>query len=529
MELRDYQREVIQKIQNRDTKRCCVSLATGAGKTVIFSDLVTRLNGRILICVHREELVEQTSRTLTLGHECLTPKLKRVTKDIVVAMVQTLHSRMKKGEIDIHSFDHLIVDECHRGEFMKVLEGYQGSVIGFTATPNYEKKEIFFACLACGERQDSFALHCGRKMKKYKRLIPLSDYYHTLIDGIDIRGLIDKNFLVNDENFEIDVDTTRLVFDERKGEYTEESIGIVFGSDAAIANTVNTFQTLALGMKTIVFNPNSVVNRKLYHAMKAVGLNAKMYDSVNKGEDRKALVEWFKSTPDAILLNIQVFTTGFDCTDVEVIFLNKKTMSINLFLQMVGRGGRITDKIFKPTFRVIDMGNNNKEFGDWSQQRSWSEYFSANSVKAVGSPNPLAVRLCHNCEAMIAANSLKCQFCKTERDYNNAFGIIGGLPKRNGKPVIPSAKEIVDYCEKKGLICNDARNLVYKFIGQMFDEIPKEVYIKHRDSGALKGRLGRFINPYYFAIQKSNLKGNREVRLEGFLKKAINKIDVNYD
>ena len=149
MELRQYQKDIINKVSEHlyDNERCCVSLATGGGKTVVFSSLVSRLFWRVLICVHREELVHQTSATLEREHDLLIPKTKSVSKDVCVAMVQTLSNRIKKGEIDVNSYDFLIIDECHRGEFMKILNTFKGKVVGFTATPNYEKNRTFFKCL----------------------------------------------------------------------------------------------------------------------------------------------------------------------------------------------------------------------------------------------------------------------------------------------------------------------------------------------------------------------------------------------
>jgi ATP-dependent helicase IRC3 len=109
MKLRPYQTNVIKDVllHLESNKRCCVSLATGGGKTVIFSELVNNLNGRILICVHREELVHQTSRTLKKEHDLLIPKTKGISKDVCVAMVQTLNNRIKKGDVDLNNFDYL--------------------------------------------------------------------------------------------------------------------------------------------------------------------------------------------------------------------------------------------------------------------------------------------------------------------------------------------------------------------------------------------------------------------------------------
>jgi len=526
--LRDYQKEVVTKVITHleTNKRCCVSLATGGGKTVIFSEVVNLLQGRTLICVHREELVHQTSSTLKKEHELLLPKVKTLTgKNIVVAMVQTLHNRIKKELININDFDNIIIDEAHRGEFMKILDLFEGNVIGFTATPNYEKSRRFFKCLKCGHEQDKSGECCKRKLKKYRENVPLANYYHTLIEGIGINELIEKGFLVQDENFVLPVDTSRLVYNEARGEYTEESIGLVFGSDDAINNTVDNFQRLASNKKTMIFNPNTLVNKRLYKAMLKRGYNVKMYDSNNKEENRKELIDWFKNTSDAVLLNVQVFTTGFDCTDVECIFLNKKTKSINLFLQMVGRGGRITEKIFKPKFRVIDMGNNKEDFGKWSDKREWNGLFYDKETKAVGPAQPAAVRECHNCEAIIAANSLICEHCGSERIYTS--GGVNGMAEIQNQ-VMPKAEKIIEYCENNNLNILQGRKMVYKFVSEMLKDDQFEAYIKAKQDGRLFIRVKNFIKPYYFAIQNSKLEGNRCRTINSFTNETIKQIERRY-
>ena len=527
LKLRPYQKDVINKVllHLKNNERCCVSLATGGGKTVIFSELVNQLNGRVLICVHREELVKQTSRTLSKEHDVIITKSKTTDKNVCVAMVQTLNNRIKKGEVDINSFDYIIIDECHRGEFMKILDMFNNKVIGFTATPNYEKTRYFYKCLSCGAEESTSGKCCKRKFKKYRENVPLSKYYDTLIEGVEINELISQGYLVPDENYILDIDTSILVYNEKIQDYTEESIGLVFGSDLAIQNTINVYKELSQGKKTILFNPNTLVNKRLYYAMLTEGLNVKMYDSNNSTESRTNLVEWFNNTPDAILLNVQVFTTGFDCTDVEVVFLNKKTKSINLYLQMIGRGGRITDKIFKPSFKVIDMGNNNEDFGKWSDARDWKPYFYNKETKPVGSPSPANVRDCHSCESIISANSLICPECGVERVYN---GGVSGKPKREGKPIIPSPNKIIEYCELHNFDTLAARKIVYQFVASMFDDVKYETFRKNKASGELNFRTLNFVKPYYFAIQRSNLEGNRVRTLQSFTNETIKEIERGY-
>lgn len=507
--LRDYQKKIIKTILDElknGEKKMCVSLATGGGKTVIFSELINYLDGSILILVHREELVLQTSNTLTVEHESLTQKIKKLKgKKILVSMVQTFSRR----KIDINSFDYVIVDECHRGDFMKVIKSYKGNLIGFTATPNYEKKEV---SIINGD--------------KYRENIPLSSYYGKLIHGIEIDELISLRYLCPEEHYSLDVDTSRLVWDDFRQEYTDESVSLVFGSEEALENTLQTYLKLAKGKKTMVFNPNTLVNKKLYKKMFAAGLNVKMYDSVNSDLSRLELVEWFRKERDAILLNVQVFTTGFDVTDVEVIFLNKHTHSINLYLQMVGRGARITNNIFKPSFLVIDMGNNLSKHGYWSDKRSWNDYFYNNEKKIIGKPKPANTRVCHNCNAVVAANSLICPYCSAEKKQT-INGVVG-LPKLNGKPIIPDPKKIIEYCMDNNLTTLIAKKIIADYVVKMFDEVSYDSFLNHKENGNLYFRTKKFLTPYYFSIIKSDLEGNKKIKLETFINHNIAKIERKY-
>lgn len=518
--LRDYQTHILDVLHESDKQRVCVSLATGAGKTILFSEIVNTTDKRVLILVHREELVHQTARNISRPYDLITPKGKYTGRPVVIAMVQTLKNRLNK--IDVNSFDILIIDECHRGEFMTVLDKFNGRVIGFTATPNYEKTEYFTKCIKCGEETDKC---CGR-VEKYRHTVPLSKYYHHLIDGVCISELIERGYLVPDEHHVFKTDETIEVYDHKTGELTEESANAIYGSPDGLKTSLNVFNRLCLGKKTIIFNPNTLVNRLLYEVMKADGINCKMYDSNNADENRSELIKWFENTPDAVLLNVHVFTTGFDCTDVECIFLNKKTHSINLYIQMVGRGGRITDKIFKPKFTVVDIGNNLELFGKWSDKRDWSEYFYQERISPVGSPKPMQTRECHNCEAVLAVNSLTCVYCGAERVYN---GRTQGVLTLSGKKVMPRAESIIKYCESAGLDCNDARRLTIKYVVELFENTSYFTFSKARDSGRLFHATKKHLQPYYFAISRSNLEGNRARKLDTFTEQAINELNKYYD
>ena len=67
MELRPYQKDgiraCVQSYREGDTSGLLV-LPTGAGKTIVFSSLIARSRGRVLVLVHRDELVRQSVEKL---------------------------------------------------------------------------------------------------------------------------------------------------------------------------------------------------------------------------------------------------------------------------------------------------------------------------------------------------------------------------------------------------------------------------------------------------------------------------------
>ena len=122
--LYDYQLLAVNQLREkmRYHKRVCLCLPTGGGKTIIFSDIANKAieKGKcVMVCVHRSELKQQAEKT----------------SNATVVMVETLNNQIKAGKIDINLFDLIIIDEVHIGNFRKVLETYDGYVIGATATP----------------------------------------------------------------------------------------------------------------------------------------------------------------------------------------------------------------------------------------------------------------------------------------------------------------------------------------------------------------------------------------------------------
>src|SRR5918999_5255515 len=149
--LRPYQTEAIEAILAAEVcgvRRPLVALPTGTGKTVIFAHLIGQRQGRSLVLVHRDELIQQAAEKLSLIAPGLEVGIVKAAKDevaapCVLASVQTLSRESRLARLPL-GFNTVIVDEAHHGvaeTYRRVLTAV-GSfnpdgplTVGVTATP----------------------------------------------------------------------------------------------------------------------------------------------------------------------------------------------------------------------------------------------------------------------------------------------------------------------------------------------------------------------------------------------------------
>ena len=106
----------------RGIQRQLVNLPTGVGKTVLGCHIARQFQ-RTLFLVHRQELVDQTSRTMTrvdpeVDHGRIAPGIHEIGQ-FTIAMLPTAHRRL--GKIDPATFDCVIVDEAHHAASRTIM------------------------------------------------------------------------------------------------------------------------------------------------------------------------------------------------------------------------------------------------------------------------------------------------------------------------------------------------------------------------------------------------------------------------
>ena len=80
-----------------------------------------------------------------------------------------------------------------------------------------------------------------------------------------------------------------------------------------------------------------------------------------------------KLAPIQVLVNVDIFSEGFDCPDVEFVQLARPTLSLAKYLQMVGRGLRVAKG--KKNCVIIDNVGLYRVFGLPSQVWNWNAMF----------------------------------------------------------------------------------------------------------------------------------------------------------
>jgi len=362
-QLYDYQKKDLEHIFERFANcppdyKLLYQLPTGGGKTVIFSEITRQYikdkSKKVLILTHRIELCYQTSAMLTefgVRNMIIDSKVKEVDPAddhmCYVAMVETLNNRLQDKTVEFQDLGLVIIDEAHYNSFRKLFKYFEKSfLLGVTATP----------------------LSSNIKL-------PMKDNYNELICGSSIGYLVNNGFLAKATTFTYDVGLGSLKVGIN-GDYTVKSSELVYGNIAMQSKLLYAYRERSVGDKTLIFNNGINTSKQVFITFQEAGYeNIKHLDSKMSKTERNEVIEWFRTTDDAILTSVGILTTGFDEPTIKTIIMNRATKSPTLYYQMIGRGSRSLPN--KKDFKVIDLGNNAARFGLWTDEIDWQKIFRA--------------------------------------------------------------------------------------------------------------------------------------------------------
>ena len=522
---RDYQDDIYTEIElNADVKRLLVVAPCGAGKSILIGKLANDLSqsGRVLILTHRVELLVQNHEWLNNAAAIASGvNTLRYDSKIVIAMVETVNARFKKfGTKYLGDFKYIIVDEAHIDIFKKVYSRLKFErLIGFTASPLTNKKET--------KEVDGVT---------YVRPLTMAAEYDRLIGSVSEKQLIEKGYLCQDFNVVLrlpDIDKLKHSDSDPDG-YTKASINEVYNNTASFEILAEAYNRYCKSKKTLIFNANSKINLSVYEFFLKLGVECKMYDSVNSTDmSRKQIVKWYEDTPGAVLINANVFTTGFNVPDTEAIIFNRATKSLSLWLQAIGRGARITDKKYKDMFTVVDLGENIYEHGTFSQERNWQEYFKPQQWKRKKILDLLKTWSCTFCEAINVIGEENCCVCGAQKEdvvvlENGKKAKTGEFEALTEMP-LPKAYHIINYAIQNNQDGNFAFKLLEERILDLFIHYNVSRSFYEKKKSEFRTRIRQIYTPIYFAIIKSKVLFSSKKKLDTQIERMFNKIDGHYE
>lgn len=333
---RPYQVEASARIieelaTNRST---LLVMATGTGKTFVGADVISKWPGRVLWLAHRDELIEQAiarierQTGLRVGKE-KAQEFGSKKDDVVVASVQTLHRESRRSDWAADHFGLVIVDEAHHApadSYRKILDHFGAAkVLGVTATPDRGDR------LALGAVFDSVAF------------------------VYDIKQAIDDGYLCPIRCTSVLVESMSLAdVGTVAGDFNQGELDAVMSVEKVLHEVVKPTIELAGDRRTLVFT-TSVANA---HRMAEVFCRYKP-ESANAVDGRMEMGERRRTIADhqagrfQFLINVGVFTEGYDDPAISCVVVGRPTKSRALYAQMVGRGTRILPG--KTDLLVLDM------------------------------------------------------------------------------------------------------------------------------------------------------------------------------
>lgn len=545
----DYQQKIINEVLSKfsTNNRLLLQGATGLGKTAVFSFIASKFRKTLILC-HRIELVQQSIDTLNkigMTAQEVNSKTKSLHEDVdvYVGMVQTVYNRLNKGRFHF-DVDLVISDECHRREFEKVYDFFpMQKILGATATPIVNEKIKYWKCKTCKHEQNKFTEECDvcsyPDLEEWKKPFKLSDIYEDIVLGPPINDLIEIGQLVPDIPMALSWGDSSALKEDGTGDFSKKSLDAGFGNDETAIDVIKNYNEFAKGKRTLVFNPSTKSNKLIYEKFIDEGIDCRMYDLTNTPEaDRTELVHWFKNTEGAVLLSVGVFTTGFDAKNVECIILNRPTLSLSLYIQMVGRGGRACEEIYKPNFLLIDGGGNIERFGVWHEDKhDWRKIFfnGKGKPKKVTENDVIDVKECGGCGALIPKSESSCSLCGKEEEKKQ-INKEGRISDKLVKPIIelppPNAKKIIDYTLRSGENIHFGFKLLYSQIVDLFKyyRVSKDVYEKTLDNGKLDKRVSELVKAVYFPlINEPKFRHDTNRTLSYVISKTKEKIKKYYD
>ena len=357
IKLFDYQEDMKERIEKalRLHRSVMAQMPTGTGKTYLLTAVIDSFvsnnpKKNVWIVAHRRELVSQIDETVRKFHSYSASNTSSLLSSVKAMSIQWLmrHYDEIEGEPGM-----IVIDEAHHAlakTYKEMWERFpKAKFLGLTATP------------------------CRLNGKGF------TDLFDVLVQSWGVPEFISKGRLATYDFVSIKSDgvTQRLIDSLQKrgadGDYQNKEMDMLLNKKPSIERLYQNLEEFGKNRKGIVYAINISHAQKITKLYQEHGVKAIAIDSKTPAMERQQDIEAFKKGDIQVLVNVDIFSEGFDCPDVEFVQLARPTLSLAKYLQMVGRGLRVAKG--KKNCVIIDNVGLYRVFGLPSQVWNWNAMF----------------------------------------------------------------------------------------------------------------------------------------------------------
>lgn len=340
LELKEHQVAALKSLDEMRSNSETIALlyhATGTGKTVTAVMDAKRCGGRTLFLAHTQELVNQAAETfhklwpsVTVGR--YIESMKQPNAHVVCGSVQSVALHLDSFKDD--AFEYLVVDEAHHAAadtYQKVLSYFKPAfTLGLTATP---------------ERMDDQSI---------------LEIFKNTAHKLDIQTAVEIGELVPIRCIRIhtNIDLSKVRFNSVQYNIRDLESKIYVPERNRLI--VDTWLQYVRGKRTVVFCASVKHAEQIAEMFRDQGIQASAASGSMKQLERKEFQDKFVNREIQVLCACDLLNEGWDCPEIEVLFMARPTMSKTLYTQQLGRGMRLYEG--KESLMVFDFVDNASQY-----------------------------------------------------------------------------------------------------------------------------------------------------------------------
>lgn len=384
--LRHYQRENVNTLRYFYSKKISsllYVLPTGGGKTFVFCHIAReaiKKKNRVLILVHRQELIDQTCNSLKAlglgfgiiarGHET------DYEKYIQICSVQTLVRRI--NVLPNNYCQLLIVDEAHHavaGSWDKIISTFsEAKVLGVTATPE----------------------RCDGKGLKSK--------FQEMIIGPQMAELQQQEYLAPYRVFAPPEQIDLSLLKKRAGDYAREDVDKQVTTQHFIGDAIKHYKKYLYNQTAIAFCSSVRHAQIVADTFNENDIPAVSLDGNTPPHERRLILKKLERSQIKIVTSCEIISEGTDIPSVGGCLLLRPTLSLSVYLQQVGRCLRPQKN---KTAIILDHVGNVKKHGLPNEVREWS--LEGAKKRTQNKTDAISVKVCPVCFSALMSITKQCE------------------------------------------------------------------------------------------------------------------------